>query len=107
MLIRIWQIKVKPDRFGDLEKFGEEYFQPMFERQEGCLGVLFTHDENYSAMISMWDDMRSIEKLRESSLYHEAVESILGSGLVDGEQSVEIFEASGGFLRFEEIAKSL
>jgi quinol monooxygenase YgiN len=107
MLIRIWQLKVKPDRFDELEDFTRTYFLSMFKEQKGCLGVLFTHDENYCAMISIWEDMQAIEKLRDSASYNDAIEKILGSGMLEDEQSVELFETFGGFLDIEDVAKLL
>jgi quinol monooxygenase YgiN len=106
MLIRIWQVKVKPDRFYDLEDFARSHSLPMFKKQEGCLGVLFSRDENYCATISIWENMKAIEKLRDSSSYNETVEKIVATGMLEGEQSVEIFEMFGGFLSFDDVAKS-
>ena len=107
MLIRIWQVKVKPDRFDELEDFSNARSLPMFMQQEGCLGVLFSRDEHYCATISFWEDMKAIEQLKDSSSYNDTVEKIVATGMLEGEQSVEIFETFGGFLSFEDVAKSL
>jgi hypothetical protein len=40
MLFRIWRTGVKRERLKEYEEFERSYSLPMFERQEGCLGVV-------------------------------------------------------------------
>ena len=107
MLIRIWRVNIVPERIGDLEDFANTYSLPMFRMQAGCLGVLFTRDGYNCAVISIWENMQAIEKLKASPSYNDTVEKIADTRMLEGEQSVEIFEAFGGFLGYDEIAKSL
>lgn len=105
MLIRIWKVRILKDRTEDLRDFARTESLPMFKKQAGCLGVLFTLDGNLCATISVWKDRRSIESLKTSQSYKETVDKILATGMLEDEQSVEIFDCFGGYLDLAAIAQ--
>ena len=107
MLVRIWRVKVHPERLNDFEDFAHAYSLPMFQKQVGCLGVLFTRNGNDCATISVWENAPAIEKLKSSPTYSETVRQIEAAGMLEGEQSVELFQAFGGSLNRDEISEAL
>jgi heme-degrading monooxygenase HmoA len=97
MVARIWRTGVKPERFEEYERFARERSLPMFREQRGFIGVLFMREEaDRAAVLTLWEDERTVEELEASPLYRQTVEVILGSGLLAKEQSVEVFEVHGG-----------
>jgi heme-degrading monooxygenase HmoA len=108
MLARIWRTGVKPDRFEEYERFARERSLPMFREQRGFIGVLFMREEaDRAAVLTLWEDEEAIEALEASPLYRRTVEVILGSGLLAGEQLVEVFEVHGGQVLAGELAARL
>jgi hypothetical protein len=101
MLLRIWRVKVKPERILELEKFARTVSLPMFKRQDGCLGVLFTWEGSYCATITFWKDRASIDKLSSSRDYLATVEKIEQSGMLIGEHSVQVFQSFDGYLELD------
>jgi heme-degrading monooxygenase HmoA len=108
MVARIWRTGVKPERFGEYERFARERSLPMFLEQRGFIGVLFMREEeDLAAVLTLWEDEKAIEELEASSLYRQTVEDILGSGFLAMEQSVEIFDVHGGQISADELAARL
>ncbi len=100
MLLRIWRTGVDPARWPEYEHFEQEDSLPMFRQQPGCRGVLFVRagDAKGAAACSFWDDQQAIEQLRNSPTYQGTVARLLATGLLTGEQSVEVYQVAGGGL---------
>jgi heme-degrading monooxygenase HmoA len=96
MLFRIWRTGVKRERLKEYEEFERSYSLPMFERQEGCLGVFFLRGGEVCAALSLWRSETDIVALDSSPTYQQTVARLIASGLLQGEQSVEIFECPQG-----------
>jgi hypothetical protein len=107
MLTRTWKVHIHKDRIGDLKHFARTESLVMFKKQAGCLGVFFTLDGNKCATITLWKDMASIVALKSSKSYMDTVEKIVASGIFEGEQSIEIFDCFDGYLKLDDIPKSL
>ncbi len=56
MFVRIWRVKIHPERIHELENFAHTHSLPMFQKQVGCLGVLFTRNGSDCATISVWEN---------------------------------------------------
>jgi heme-degrading monooxygenase HmoA len=99
VIVRIWRTGIDPTRADEYERFAEERSLPMFRAQPGFRGVLFTTAGDGSrAVISFWEDEAAVELLDRSQSYSETA-AILGStGILRGEQSVEVLDVSGGDL---------
>ena len=104
MIIRIWRTQVNASRTTEYENFAQTYSLPMFRQQEGCLGVLFLRTEKDYAALSLWDSIQVVEKLAHSSIYQETVQQLQATGLLEGQQAVEVFEVRGGFLDLQALA---
>lgn len=98
MIVRIWRTGVDPARVDEFRAFAAERSLPMFERQEGFLGVLFTETEHDYATVSFWRDAASVDALGRSESYAETVAALVATGLLTGEQTVEVFHVGGGRL---------
>jgi len=107
MLVRIWRVKIHPERINELENFAHAYSLPMFKAQVGCLGVLFTRNGSDCVTISVWENAEAIERLKSSPTYNETVRQIEATGMLEGEQSVELFQAFGGFMNRDKISEAL
>ena len=51
-----------------------------------------------AAACSFWDDPQAIDRLRNSPTYQGTVARLLATGLLTGEQSVDVYEVAGGAL---------
>ena len=108
MVARIWRTGVKPERFEEYERFAQERSLPMFLEQRGFIGALFIREEaDRAAVLTLWENEKAVVELEASPLYRKTVEVILGSGLLAGEQSVEVFEVHGGQVLAGELAARL
>ena len=107
MLVRTWKVHILKNRITDLKHFARTESLPMFKKQAGCLGVMFTLSGNLCATTTIWKDMESIVALKTSPTYNETVKKIVATGMLEGEQSVEIFDCFGGFLELEAIGNFL
>lgn len=107
MPVRTWRVKIHPERINELENFAHTYSLPMFQKQVGCLGVLFTRKGSDCATISVWENAEAIERLKSSSTYRETVRQIEATGMLEGEQSVEVLQSFGGFLNPNKILEAL
>jgi heme-degrading monooxygenase HmoA len=108
MVARIWRTGVKPERFEEYERFARERSLPMFREQRGFVGVLFMREKaDRAAVLTLWEDEKAVGELEASPLYRQTVEAILGSDLLEGEQSVELFAVHGGQVLAGELAARL
>ncbi len=98
MIARLWRTHVDVDRLEDFQKFANEQSLPMFKKQPGFLGCQFWHNPEGSVTLSLWEDMAAIEALDHSETYQQTVKDIHASGLIRGEQSIEVFAVFGGTL---------
>ena len=98
MILRIWRAQIEPSTRPICEQFEQTYSLPMFRALPGCLGVFFLFTTQEWLAASLWDSQDSIEKLSVSSVYQETVNKLVATGLLVGEQSVELLEVTGGFL---------
>ncbi|HEV8382569.1 MAG TPA: hypothetical protein VGQ29_13365 [Gemmatimonadales bacterium] len=98
MILRIWRTGVDPGRWREYAEFEREHSLPMFRAQPGCRGVLFVRLPQGvgAAACSFWDDQESIEALKSSATYQATVARLLATGLLTGDQTVEILEVAGG-----------
>jgi len=101
VLVRVWTVDIKKDRIKDLEEFANTISLPMFRKQEGCLGVLFTKNSQEASTITFWDNQESINKLATSKSYQDVVKEIEESGILAGNHKSETYEEYGGFMGFK------
>lgn len=98
MIARLWKTEIDADRLEDFQRFANEQSLPMFKQQKGFLGVQFWHNPEGCVTLSLWEDMASVEALKDSETYQQTVKDIEASGLIRGEQTVEVFAVFGGTL---------
>ena len=99
MIVRIWRTGIDPARADEYERFAEQRSLPMFRTQPGFCGVLFTTAaDGGRAVISFWDDERAVELLDRSESYRDTASALGSSGILRGEQTVEVLTAHGGEL---------
>ena len=108
MLVRIWRTSVDAARLAEYGEFERKRSLPMFREQRGLLGVLFLREaDDRAAALTFWEDEEAIQALATSPSYNRTVETLLATGLLRGEQSVEVFEVEGGELLTQELVKGL
>ena len=106
MIVRIWRTGVDRNRLEEYARFEEERSLPMFREQRGFLGVLFLREgADRAAALTLWEDMAAVEALTTSPSYLRTVQVLVNTGLLIGEQSIDVFEVKGGRLRWEEIRR--
>jgi heme-degrading monooxygenase HmoA len=97
LLMRIWTTRFDPARRAELEAFARTVSLPMFHRQQGLRGVLFAANGDHFATVTFWESHEAIRKLEQESVdYADAVRRITLTGLLVGEQRVEVLEVVGG-----------
>ena len=97
--MRIWTTRYDPARRAELEAFAHTVSLPMFHRQQGLRGVLFAATGDHFATVTFWESHEAIRTLEQESVeYADAVRRITLTGLLVGEQRVEVFELVGGTL---------
>jgi len=101
MLVRVWTVDIKKEKIKELEEFANTISLPMFRKQEGCLGVLFTKNSQEASTITFWENQESIDKLATSVSYQNVVKQIEESGILAGNHKSETYEEYGGFIGFE------
>jgi heme-degrading monooxygenase HmoA len=106
VIVRIWRTGIDEARADEYERFASERSLAMFQRREGCLGVLFTHAETGRAVISLWTDRAAVDRLESDREYQATVAAILEAGFLRSPQVVETFGATGGWLS-EAVQKKL
>jgi heme-degrading monooxygenase HmoA len=109
VILRVWRAKIVPERVEAYRRFNRERCLPMLRKQPGFLGVLFSWQAGGCAAISVtiWEDAGAVGALRSSPSYRRAVRELAESGLLAGEQSVELLEVEGGELRPEALLGTL
>ena len=102
MILRIWSAALDPARLEEYRRFEAERSLPMLHRQPGFLGVFFLRAaEDRAASITIWEDRGAVEASESSPSYRRTARELAESGLLAGEQLVEILEVEGGDLRPE------
>ncbi len=107
MIVRIWRVGIRPERINELEHFAHTNSLSMFQEQEGCLGVLFTLNDRDCVTISLWENAESIERLKSSSTYIQTARLMEATGMLEGAQSVELFQSFGGFTSPDKLSEAL
>jgi heme-degrading monooxygenase HmoA len=99
VIVRIWRTRIDPARAAEYERFAEERSLPMFRAQSGFRGVLFTAAaENSRAVISFWEDQEAVELLDRSDSYRQTASALGSTGILRGDQTVELLNVTGGDL---------
>ena len=99
MIVRIWRTGIDPARADEYERFAEERSLPMFRAQPGFRGVLFTSAaDGGRAVISFWEDQGDVELLGRSESHRDTAAALGSTGILRGEQTVEVLEVHGGDL---------
>ena len=97
VIVRIWRTGIDPARADDYERFARERSLPMFRTQTGFRGVLFASGEKAERVVlSFWQDVGAVEDLGRSPSYRETVDALLATGILTGEQTVEVLDVEGG-----------
>jgi hypothetical protein len=102
MVARIWRTQIDETRADDYRRFAHTKSLPMFREQPGFVGVLFAAKLAERAVITLWHDVASAQRLDRSDTYQSTVTEIEATGFLRGESTVEVFELEGFFL--EDIA---
>jgi heme-degrading monooxygenase HmoA len=96
VIVRIWRTGIDPARADEYERFADERSLPMFRSQTGFRGVLFTKaDDGERAVVTFWDDAAALEELARSETYRVTVDALVATGLLRGEQFVEVLQVHG------------
>jgi heme-degrading monooxygenase HmoA len=98
MIVRLWATGVDKSRIREYEENERNRSTPMFQKQPGCLGVLFLRSGESCFALTFWKDMEAVEHLKTSKSYLEASAFYSDSGMLIGEPSLQVFEVKGGFL---------
>jgi heme-degrading monooxygenase HmoA len=97
VIARIWRTGIDPSRAGEYDRFAEDRSLPMFRAQQGFRGVLFTTAAvDRRAVISFWEDRRAVELLDGSASYRDTAAALGSTGILRGEQTVEVLAVDGG-----------
>jgi quinol monooxygenase YgiN len=107
LIIRSWRTAIDFERVEEFEAFARSYSLPMFQQQQGCIGVLFALTGADSTTFSFWEDREAIDRLTSSPSYQETVNRIQETGFLRGEPEVRIFPVFGGHLDLEAIGRTL
>jgi heme-degrading monooxygenase HmoA len=97
VIVRIWRTGIDPARAESYERFARERSLPMFRAQQGFRGVLFAAgDAAERVVLSFWEETGAVAALDGSPTYRETVDALLTSGILSGEQTVEVLDVQGG-----------
>jgi heme-degrading monooxygenase HmoA len=108
VILHMWRAKIVPERIGEYRRFEQERCLPMLRKQPGFLGVLFLQEAGCGAIsITIWEDRGTVEALESSPSYRKTTHELAKSGVLGGEQSVELLEVEGGYLRLEALVGTL
>ena len=108
MILRIWRTRLDPARMEEYRRFEAERCLPMLRKQAGFFGVLFLREAGGGAVsITIWEDRGTVDALESSPSYRKTTQELANSGLLGGEQSVEVLEVEGGDLRPEALVGAL
>ena len=106
--MRLWRAKIAPARMEEYRRFEREHYLPMLRKQPGLLGALFLRQaEDYASSLTIWEDTGAMEALQSSPSYRETDHNLAESGLLAGDQSVEVLGVEGGDLRPEALVRTL
>lgn len=106
MIIRLWVTGLVPSRVKEYDEFANSRSLRMFKSLEDCLGVIFLRSGERGYVVSFWRDLASIDALKTSELYKATVADISATGFLCDPQTVEILDATGGFVS-PEVSKSI
>jgi heme-degrading monooxygenase HmoA len=98
VIVRIWRTAVDTGREDEYREFEEQQSLPMFRRQAGFLGVLFLRSNQGAAALTLWAGNEEVERLAQSPTYLATVERLERTGLLGGDQTVEVFEVAGAHI---------
>lgn len=93
MIGRVWKARVAEHRVAEYEAFAREVSLPMFRLQPGFRGVAMFRKGDDCMVLTFWQDAESVAALTRSDAYARTVNVILAKGFLDGEQTVETFNA--------------
>jgi len=105
MIVRIWRVQIDQTRANEYRDFAHFRSLPMFHAQPGFVGVLFAAHRAERAVITLWQDLASVEGLDHSQTFKTTVAEIEATGLLQGRSTVEVLELEGVFL--EDLPRSL
>jgi heme-degrading monooxygenase HmoA len=97
MIVRLWKVKVDPDRIEQYALWEITRSLPMFKKLRGCLGVFFLRSKEHCLALSMWQDMAAVHALKDCELYINTSRDYEQSGMLIGEPELQVFEAIAGF----------
>jgi quinol monooxygenase YgiN len=92
MLIRIWRTGFDTTRLPELQQFADDVSGPMFRSFQGCMGYVFAVDGSTWITQTFWESADHLEKAEASDDYRRVVERIGGIGVLEGDQTTEVFE---------------
>jgi heme-degrading monooxygenase HmoA len=98
MIVRIWRTGLDESRAEEYDRFAAERSMPMFRRQDGFCGVLFSRVADGRAVITLWRDAQAIEALDAGADYRDTVAAIGSAGFLRPPQSVEVMTVDAGWL---------
>lgn len=101
-VVRIWRTEIDPARAAEYDEFARTKSLPMLRTQAGLVAVLFTSRGTERAVITLWEDWKSVDALGTSARYETTVNEIEAAGFLRGEQSVDAFDIDGTFARARE-----
>ncbi len=108
MILRVWRAKIAAARMEEYRRFEWERYMPMLCKQPGLLGVLFLRQvQDHASSLTIWDDAGAVEALQSSPSYQMITLELAESGLLAGDQSVEVLEVEDGELRPEALVRAL
>lgn len=90
--VRIWRTRLDLARLSEYERFVDEHSRPMFARQRGYLGVVFSRHGDKVAVLSFWRDRSALTGLETSPSYQSAVQRIGDAGFLIGEPTLDVYE---------------
>ncbi|NWF70609.1 MAG: hypothetical protein HXY40_16105 [Chloroflexi bacterium] len=107
MLARLWRTHYDRKRLAELEHFAQTQSLPTFRRQPGCMGVLFAYADDVWITLSLWRDQAAIDQLQHAPAYTQTVQHLLATGILQGQQTIEVFTFSGGFVDAQQVSSLL
>lgn len=93
MIGRIWTTRVDEGRASEYEAFAKDISLPMFRLQHGFRGVAMFRRGEECLVVTLWQDAASVAALARSESYVQTVSEIAARGFLQGEQTVDTFDA--------------
>jgi heme-degrading monooxygenase HmoA len=93
LVARIWHTEVAAEQAEAYERFAREVSLPMFRQQQGFAGVLMLRSGTACQVITLWLSLKDIAALDNSASYKTTVARISEQGFLQGQNTVELFEA--------------